>query len=118
RAAACEVDVERAMSALFREPHRDRRIGCNEPRHLETTFFQIGCRVNVIRETDAERFFRADLAAGRQKLECHAATDCARKALRAAEARRNAELHLRLTEHGFVRREDPVAGEGELASAA
>jgi hypothetical protein len=106
------------VPGLLDQANRERSLRCDRAREFQPASEQRIARHLLVREADGNGLIRLDLPAGHQQFHRLARGDPARQALRAAEARGDAEVDLGLSEHRVIRRDDPVAGERQLTAAA
>ena len=110
--------LERAVDALLRDHQRDQRHAGDRFGGLHRLVHQARRRHHARDETRAFRLRGIHHAAGEIEIHRLRLADRARQALRAADARNDAELDLGLAELRVVRRDDHVAHHRELAAAA
>ena len=113
-----DVRVGRGVHRRLAVAHRQRALAGQLLGQLHGLGHELVLGIHGLDEPDAQRLLGADVTARQHEVLGPAVADVARQALRAAEARRDAEVDLGLAELGVLRGQADVAGQRQLAAAA
>src|SRR5580658_2305585 len=117
-AEASSLAIETLVDRAQRLGNREWRIGGDFFGEKFGALHQLRGGDDFIDQANAMRLVCIDDRAGEKELQCGAAADQARQALRAAVAADHAELDLRLAETSVVGGDAQAAGHGQLAAAS